>query len=73
MTVMGGMGTYGAVIGATLFVLVQSYPQVLMRHVRSALAASSAAVIPEVAPPPDYVFLWRSGKAAKASCARRPS
>jgi branched-chain amino acid transport system permease protein len=39
MVVIGGMGTmYGAVIGATLFVLVQNYLQVLMASVSTSLA-----------------------------------
>jgi branched-chain amino acid transport system permease protein len=40
MVVIGGMGTmYGAVVGATLFILAQSYLQDLMRIGSSALAA----------------------------------
>jgi branched-chain amino acid transport system permease protein len=40
MVVIGGMGTlYGAVIGATLFILVQNYLQVLMGSLSTSLAA----------------------------------
>ena len=40
MTVIGGMGTmYGAVIGATLFILVQNYLQVVMGALSGSLAA----------------------------------
>jgi branched-chain amino acid transport system permease protein len=39
MVVIGGMGTmYGAIVGATLFVLAQSYLQDLMRIASDALA-----------------------------------
>ena len=43
MVVIGGMGTmYGAVIGATLFVLAQSYLQLLMGTASSSLSGSAA-------------------------------
>ncbi|MBM6593277.1 branched-chain amino acid ABC transporter permease [Microvirga pudoricolor] len=56
MVVIGGMGTlYGSVIGATLFVLAQSYLQVLMGTVSGSLAA-----VPLLASitHPDRWLLW---------------
>jgi branched-chain amino acid transport system permease protein len=56
MTVIGGMGTmYGAVIGATLFILVQNYLQVVMGAVSASLAA-----VPLLAnlTHPDRWLLW---------------
>ena len=56
MVVIGGMGTmYGAVIGATLFVLAQSYLQVLMGAGSAALAGIS--VLPNLIHP-DRWLLW---------------
>jgi branched-chain amino acid transport system permease protein len=56
MVVIGGMGTmYGAVIGAFLFVLAQSYLQVLMGAASSALAGWP--LLPEILHP-DRWLLW---------------
>ncbi|MFC4175106.1 branched-chain amino acid ABC transporter permease [Microvirga sp. GCM10011540] len=56
MVVIGGMGTmYGAVIGATLFVLAQSYLQVLMEAGSTAL--SGIPVLPNLIHP-DRWLLW---------------
>jgi branched-chain amino acid transport system permease protein len=41
MVVIGGMGTlYGAVIGATVFILAQNYLQALMKQASEALTAA---------------------------------
>jgi branched-chain amino acid transport system permease protein len=56
IVVIGGMGTiYGAVIGAAVFVIAQSYLQDLLR-----LASESAAALPWVAAvlSPDRWLLW---------------
>jgi branched-chain amino acid transport system permease protein len=56
MVVIGGMGTmYGAVIGATLFVLAQSYLQVLMEAGSTAL--SGVPILPNLIHP-DRWLLW---------------
>ena len=56
MVVIGGMGTmYGAVIGAALFVLAQSYLQVLMEAGSAALAG--IPVLPSLVHP-DRWLLW---------------
>jgi branched-chain amino acid transport system permease protein len=56
MVVIGGMGTmYGAAIGATLFVLAQSYLQVLMGAGSKALAG--LPLIPELIHPERWL-LW---------------
>jgi branched-chain amino acid transport system permease protein len=56
MVVIGGMGTlYGAVIGATLFVLAQSYLQVLMEAGSSAVAG--VPLLPNLVHP-DRWLLW---------------
>ena len=56
MVVIGGMGTmYGAVIGATLFVLAQSYLQVLMGVGSTALAG--IPLLPNLIHP-DRWLLW---------------
>ena len=56
MVVIGGMGTmYGSVIGATLFVLAQSYLQVLMDAGSKALAG--VTVLPNLIHP-DRWLLW---------------
>ncbi|HZH50932.1 MAG TPA: branched-chain amino acid ABC transporter permease [Microvirga sp.] len=56
MVVIGGMGTmYGAVIGATLFVLAQSYLQVLMAAGSTALAG--IPILPNLLHP-DRWLLW---------------
>jgi branched-chain amino acid transport system permease protein len=56
MVVIGGMGTmYGAVIGASLFVLAQNYLQKLM-----GAAAQATAAVPVIAHllHPDRWLLW---------------
>jgi branched-chain amino acid transport system permease protein len=56
MVVIGGMGTmYGAIIGATLFVLAQSYLQVLMEAGSTALAG--LPILPNLIHP-DRWLLW---------------
>ena len=56
MVVIGGMGTmYGAIIGAALFVLAQSYLQVLMEAGSSALAG--IPLLPNLVHP-DRWLLW---------------
>jgi len=56
MVVIGGMGTmYGAIIGAALFVLAQSYLQVLMEAGSSALAGFP--ILPNLIHP-DRWLLW---------------
>ena len=56
MVVIGGMGTmYGAVIGATLFVVAQNYLQNLMSVAESALSA--VPVVPLLLNP-DRWLLW---------------
>lgn len=57
MTVIGGMGTlYGAVIGATLFVVAENYLQALLK----ALAGTGVGSIPVVGDllSPDRWFMW---------------
>jgi branched-chain amino acid transport system permease protein len=56
MVVIGGMGTmYGAVIGAFLFILAQSYLQVVMGAASSAL--SGLPILPDILHP-DRWLLW---------------
>jgi branched-chain amino acid transport system permease protein len=56
MVVIGGMGTmYGAVIGATLFVIAQNYLQDLMKLASD--AATGAPLLPELLHP-DRWLLW---------------
>jgi branched-chain amino acid transport system permease protein len=56
MVVIGGMGTmYGAVIGAFLFILAQSYLQVLMGAASGALAG--LPLLPDILHP-DRWLLW---------------
>ena len=56
MVVIGGMGTmYGAVIGATLFVLAQTYLQALMGAASSAL--TGLPLLPNLVHP-DRWLLW---------------
>ena len=56
MIVIGGMGTmYGAVIGATLFILVQNYLQTLMGA--AADATSALPLVPDLLNP-DRWLLW---------------
>jgi branched-chain amino acid transport system permease protein len=54
--VIGGMGTmYGAVVGATLFVVAQTYLQDLMRLAKNALAG--IPLLPDLVHP-DRWLLW---------------
>ena len=47
MVVIGGMGTlYGAVLGATIFILAQNYLQVLMGQLSDALASAGVPLLP---------------------------
>jgi branched-chain amino acid transport system permease protein len=56
MVVIGGMGTiYGAVIGATLFVLAQNYLQNLMSGLSS--MTEGLPILPELFSP-DRWLLW---------------
>jgi branched-chain amino acid transport system permease protein len=56
MVVIGGMGTmYGAVVGAFLFILAQSYLQVLMGAASNALAG--VPLLPDILHP-DRWLLW---------------
>lgn len=56
MVVIGGMGTiYGAVVGATLFVLAQNYLQTLMGS--AAEATSALPLVPDLLNP-DRWLLW---------------
>ncbi|MEL3891155.1 branched-chain amino acid ABC transporter permease [Ferrovibrio sp. MS7] len=49
IVVIGGMGTlYGAVIGATLFILAQNYLQVLMGQVSEAAAEAGIPLLPQL-------------------------
>ena len=58
MVVIGGMGTmYGAVIGATLFVLAQNYLQTLMGNVSNAAASAGVPLLPGLFHP-DRWLLW---------------
>jgi branched-chain amino acid transport system permease protein len=56
MVVIGGMGTmYGAVIGATIFVLAQNYLQTLMGSASE--ATSALPLVPDLLNP-DRWLLW---------------
>ncbi|MFD2251095.1 branched-chain amino acid transport system permease protein [Pseudochelatococcus lubricantis] len=56
MVVIGGMGTmYGAVLGATIFVLAQNYLQALME--RAAAATAGLPLLPDILNP-DRWLLW---------------
>ena len=56
MVVIGGMGTmYGAVVGATLFIIAQNYLQDLMKHASDALAG--IPLLPSLVHP-DRWLLW---------------
>jgi branched-chain amino acid transport system permease protein len=58
MVVIGGMGTmYGAVIGATLFVIAQNYLQDAMKAVSDAAASASLPLLPALFHP-DRWLLW---------------
>jgi branched-chain amino acid transport system permease protein len=58
MVVIGGMGTlYGAIIGATLFILAQNYLQTLMGVASEAAASAGLPVLPGLLHP-DRWLLW---------------
>jgi len=58
MVVIGGMGTlYGAVLGATLFIVAQNYLQVLMGQVSEAAAGAGIPFLPQLFHP-DRWLLW---------------
>jgi branched-chain amino acid transport system permease protein len=58
MVVIGGMGTiWGAVVGATIFVLAQNYLQNLMGAAAAAAAAAGVPVLPDLLNP-DRWLLW---------------
>ena len=58
MVVIGGMGTiYGAVIGATLFMLAQNYLQELMGAASNAAAEAGLPLLPGLLHP-DRWLLW---------------
>lgn len=58
IVVIGGMGSmYGAVIGAVLFVLAQSYLQALLKLAAGAAAAGGIPVLPQLLSP-DRWLLW---------------
>jgi branched-chain amino acid transport system permease protein len=58
MVVIGGMGTiYGAIIGATIFILAQNYLQALMGAASSAAADAGLPLLPGLLHP-DRWLLW---------------
>jgi branched-chain amino acid transport system permease protein len=58
MVVIGGMGTmYGAIIGATLFILAQNYLQSLMGLASNAATAADLPILPGLLHP-DRWLLW---------------
>jgi branched-chain amino acid transport system permease protein len=58
MVVIGGMGTmYGAVVGATLFILAQNYLQSLMGYASTAASDAGIPILPGVLHP-DRWLLW---------------
>ena len=58
MVVIGGMGTmYGAIIGATIFIVAQNYLQALMGTASKATAALGIPVLPNLLHP-DRWLLW---------------
>jgi branched-chain amino acid transport system permease protein len=58
MVVIGGMGTiYGAVIGATIFILAQNYLQALMGAASNAAADAGLPLLPGLLHP-DRWLLW---------------
>ncbi|RED24179.1 amino acid/amide ABC transporter membrane protein 2 (HAAT family) [Rhodopseudomonas thermotolerans] len=58
MVVIGGMGTiYGAIIGATIFILAQNYLQALMGAASEATAAVGLPLLPNLLHP-DRWLLW---------------
>jgi branched-chain amino acid transport system permease protein len=58
IVVIGGMGTmYGAIVGATLYVLAQNYLQALMGTVSTAAADAGVPLLPQLFHP-DRWLLW---------------
>lgn len=58
MVVIGGMGTiYGAIIGATIFILAQNYLQVLMKTASDAASDAGLPLLPGLLHP-DRWLLW---------------
>ena len=58
MVVIGGMGTiYGAIIGATIFILAQNYLQALMGAASQATASAGVPLLPNLLHP-DRWLLW---------------
>lgn len=58
MVVIGGMGTlYGAVLGATIFIVAQNYLQVLMGQLSQMLAGAGVPFLPPLFHP-DRWLLW---------------
>ncbi len=58
MVVIGGMGTmYGAIIGATIFILAQNYLQALMGAASKATAGAGIPILPDLLHP-DRWLLW---------------
>jgi branched-chain amino acid transport system permease protein len=58
MVVIGGMGTmYGAIIGATIFILAQNYLQTLMGAASHAAADAGIPLLPNLLHP-DRWLLW---------------
>jgi branched-chain amino acid transport system permease protein len=58
MVVIGGMGTmYGAIIGATIFILAENYLQTLMGLASKATAGAGIPVLPDLLHP-DRWLLW---------------
>ena len=72
MVVIGGMGTmYGAVIGATLFIVAQNYLQKLMGTASKATEALPAAAQPAASRP--LAAVARHPVRARASTSSRPA
>jgi len=58
MVVIGGMGTiYGAIIGATLFVLAESYLRTLMESISTSMSSAGLPILPGLFHP-DRWLLW---------------
>src|ERR1700716_1644471 len=58
MVVIGGMGTiYGAIIGATIFILAQNYLQALMGAASNAAAEAGIPLLPGLLHPDCWLFL----------------
>src|SRR5258707_570059 len=58
MVVIGGMGTiYGAIIGATLFVLAENYLRTLMESISTSMSSAGLPILPGLFHP-DRWLLW---------------